>query len=185
MLGNFDYDDDPSAMIRVDAISDLYTNTVQKGQKYMSVDVARFGKDKSVIGIWDGLSLEKVRIFEKTPTDALAKHIRDLAADNQVPFSQIIVDEDGVGGGVIDQLGGVIGFLNNSRPFDVWDSRTYKSIPANYRNLKSQCYFKLAEYINSHKLSVQDRSIQEVMTQDFSAIRQKNMDSDGKLEGIS
>lgn len=184
LLGNFDYDDDPSAMIRVDAISDMFTNTVDTRGKYISVDVARFGKDKTVIGLWSGLQLDKVTTLEKAGTDVVAKEIRDIAAEQQVPFSHIVVDDDGVGGGVVDQLGGVKRFLNNSRPFDVWDTRLHKASPANYKNLKSQCYFKLAEYVNSHKIACKDESIREAMTQDFSAIRQRNMDSDGKLEVI-
>jgi phage terminase large subunit len=185
LLGNFDYDDDPTTMIRVDAVSDLKTNAVSTEGGYLSVDVARFGRDKTVIGLWHGLKMERATILEKAGTDVVASTVKQIAFDNQVPFSQIIVDEDGVGGGVIDQLGGVVGFLNNSRPFEVWDSRTYKFVASNYSNLKTQCYFKLAELINSHKMAVADDSIRDVMTQDLSAIKQRNMDSDGKLQIIS
>ena len=80
---------------------------------------------------------------------------------------------------------GTKGFMGNSTPFPIWDTRQYKFVPANYQNLKAQCYFTLAEYVNNHKVAVRDESIKEILRDDFSVIRQKNVDSDGKLCIIS
>jgi len=44
-----------------------------------------------------------------------------------IPVSEIIVDEDGIGGGVVDNLR-CKGFLNNDKPSN-----------GNYQNLKSKC----------------------------------------------
>ena len=55
---------------------------------------------------------------------------------NQVPNSNTIADEDGVGGGVVDYLK-CKGFVNNSRPLN----------DENYDNLKSQCTFVAAKKI--------------------------------------
>lgn len=185
LFGNFEYDDDPSVLVNTDAFEDLFTNTVNRFGKFMSVDVARFGKDKTAIGLWNGLELTKVYIYEKYGLDQLADVIKTLASNEQVPFSHIIIDEDGVGGGLVDMLRGVKGFMSNSVPFEMWDTREFKFIKPNYQNLKAQCYFTLADMINNHKIACRDVSIKELLREDLSVIRQKNQDSDGKLAIIS
>src|SRR6478752_2157948 len=55
-FGNWEYDDDPSALIDFDAIYD-YFNPVhieKTGVRYLTIDVARKGKDKTIYRIWDG-----------------------------------------------------------------------------------------------------------------------------------
>lgn len=55
MFGNWEYDDDPSALISYDAILDLSTNTVpDSNEKYLSADIARYGGDRIVIRCWKG-----------------------------------------------------------------------------------------------------------------------------------
>lgn len=185
LFGNFEYDDDPSILIRTDAFEDLWTNTVDTDIKFLSIDVARFGKDTTRIGLWNGLELTKVWTYEKFGIDQLADETKRIASEYRVPFSQIIIDEDGVGGGLVDVLRGVKGFMGNSVPFPIWDSRQYKFVSANYQNLRNQCYFTLAEKVNNHQIAVRDESIKEVLREDFSVIRQKNVDTDGKLSIIS
>lgn len=185
LFGNFEYDDDPSILVNTDAFEDLFTNTVDRKEKFLSVDVARYGKDKTAIGLWNGYELSKVSIYEKYGIDQIADVLRTMASQEQIPFSHIIIDEDGIGGGLVDSLRGVKGFMGNSVPFEIWDTRQFKFTPANFQNLKAQCYFTLADMINSHKLSVKDESIKELLREDLTAIRQKNQDSDGKLAIIS
>lgn len=185
LFGNFEYDDDPTILIKNDAFEDLWTNTVEAGNRYISVDVARFGKDTTRIGLWNGLQLDKVWTYEKYAIDQTAEEVKRVASDYKVPFSQIIIDEDGIGGGVLDLLRGAKGFMGNSVPFPIWDSRSYKYVPANYQNLRNQCYFTLAEYVNNHKIAIKDETIKESLREDFSVIRQKNIDTDGKLSIIS
>jgi len=60
-------------------------------------------------------------------TDAITK----LRMDYNVPLSNIIADEDGVGGGLIDILK-ITGFVNNSRALN----------NENYSNIKTQCIFQ-------------------------------------------
>lgn len=185
LFGNFEYDDDPSILVNTDAFEDLFTNTVNRKEKFLSIDVARYGKDKTAIGLWNGYELSKVYIYEKYGIDQLSDIIKTLASQEQIPYSHIIIDEDGIGGGLVDNLRGVKGFMGNSIPFEIWDTRQFKFIPANFQNLKAQCYFTLTDMINNHKLSVKDETIKELLREDLSAIRQKNQDSDGKLAIIS
>lgn len=185
LFGNFEYDDDPTILIRNDAFEDMWTNTVYTETKIISVDVARFGKDTTRIGLWNGLELTKVWTYTKYAIDQTADEIKRIANEYRVPFSQIIIDEDGIGGGVLDLVRGAKGFMGNSVPFPIWDTRQFKFVPANYQNLRNQCYFTLAEYINNHKIAIKDESIKDILREDLSVIKQKNIDTDGKLSIIS
>jgi hypothetical protein len=181
--GNFEYDDDPATLMKFNSIVDIFTNTIQKrDEKYISVDVARLGKDTTVIMLWEDLEVTKITVLEKTTLDVTAEKIKAIASENRVPFSHIIIDEDGVGGGVVDMLGGVVGFVANSVPRKI-DTGIKDERPLNYSNLKSQCYFTLANYVNKHRLTVQihDIIIREKIVEELEQIKQKDIDKDGKL----
>ena len=55
-------------------------------------------------------------------------------------------------------------------------------IPENFDNLKSQCYFRLADLVNHNKmyLECEDESIKDLIIEELEQIKQKNMDSDLK-----
>src|SRR5690606_19677099 len=55
-FGNWEYDDDPASLIDIDAIYDYFNPVhVEKGKdKYLTIDVARKGKDKTVWRVWYG-----------------------------------------------------------------------------------------------------------------------------------
>ena len=56
LYGNWEYDDSEDKLIEYNAILNMYENTtIESGNKYISADIARFGKDKTVIIYWNGL----------------------------------------------------------------------------------------------------------------------------------
>ena len=116
--GSWDYDEDKNLLVKEDALSDSFSNTIIKdGERYLVVDVARQGRDKTVLSFWDGLELTRIEQYEKQGTDKTEQQIKDFAASNRIPYSHILIDEDGIGGGVVDHLTGVKGFTANSAPF--------------------------------------------------------------------
>jgi phage terminase large subunit len=66
----------------------------------------------------------------------------------------VLADEGGVGGGVVDGMRGIKGFNGASSPLPIWDFVRGKQVPANYQNFRSQCYFKLSEIVNNRQMSV-------------------------------
>lgn len=181
MLGNWEYDDDPALMINYKALTDLFTNTVPDSpDNYITADIARYGSDRTVIMIWNGLTVHQIIVREKQGINQTIEEIRILARDNRIPYSHIIADEDGVGGGVVDALTGIEGFVNNSTPVELEDRQ-------NFSNLKSQCYYLLAEYINNHKIAVrcEDEAIKALLIEELEVLKRKDPDSDEKLKIIS
>lgn len=180
LYGNFEYDDDPSTLIGYDKIVDSFSNAYLyrngNGSPYITADIARFGSDKTVIGVWSDFSV-KLFSYRNFSIAETASKIKELQAKHRVPTSQVIADEDGVGGGVVDILK-CKGFVNNSRPLDNPITRE----PENYVNLKSQCYFKLAERINNGGLYIEcdDIKMKADIIEELEWVKQYNMDKDGK-----
>lgn len=177
--GNWEYDDDPSILMQYEKIVDLFTNThvkQQGGRRYMTIDVARLGKDDTTIRIWNGLTCIYRKSIGKCRIDELATLVRKLQSDYGVPNRQTIADEDGVGGGLVDMLR-CKGFVNGSRPLEV------RGKHYNYRNLRAQCYFKLADVVNNNEMYLPDEPIQnrERITQELEQIKQKDIDKDGAI----
>lgn len=180
--GNWEYDNDPSKLIDFDKIQNVFTNKfVEGGKMYISADVARFGSDKMVICVWSGFKVIEIVSLNKSSIVEIAQLIRELATKYQVPMSNVIIDEDGVGGGVVDMLKGCKGFVNNSRALLV------ENQVVQYQNLKTQCYFKLAELIQSDKIFIncKEQTIIDEITKELEMVKRDKIDSDGKLQIIS
>jgi len=185
LYGNFEYDDDPAKLFEYDDILDMFTNTpVEKEAiKCLSVDVARFGADKTVIFLWKGYHVERVHEYKKLSVEQVKKKILEIAAANNIPRSKIVIDEDGVGGGVVDGIVGCKGFVNNSRAIE--QKKKYETPLHNYANLKSQCYFALADKVNQSKISIyKDISPQkkEALIEELEQVKRKDIDKDNKLQ---
>jgi len=176
LYGNWEYDDDESKLMEFDAINDLFTNDhVKRGKKYLTIDVARFGNDKTVIMQWDGLRVENIKIIQRNSIESLVEEIKNISRVQSIPRSSILVDEDGVGGGVVDFLK-CKGFVNGSRAVKESGKDT------NFANLKSQCYFKLAEYVNNSKIFVScNQDVKELLIEELEVVKAKDIDKDNKL----
>jgi hypothetical protein len=180
--GNWEYDNDPAKLIDYDKIQNVFTNEfVEGGEMYISADIARFGSDKMVICVWSGFRVIDLITLNKSSIVEIAQLIRELANKYKVTMSKIIIDEDGVGGGVVDMLRGCKGFINNSKPLLV------ENQIVQYQNLKTQCYFKLAELIQSDQIYIkcQEQTIIDDITKELEMVKRDKIDSDGKLRIIS
>lgn len=179
LYGNWDYDDDPAIMMEMDAIVDLFTNHhVLPGDSYITADIARLGKDSTIIGIWSGLQLNQIIKMSHKRTTEVAAVIKNYAKRGKIPMSRVIVDEDGVGGGVMDTLN-CKGFVNGS------SSVAEKGNETNYKNLRSQCYFKLAEKVNEHEIFINETGeTAEYIKEELSIIKALDIDSDVKPKAV-
>lgn len=177
--GNWEYDDDPTTLIDYEKILDCFSNEfVNGGDGFITCDVARFGNDRTVLGIWNGNRV-KLYSWNGLSVSDTAQRIKEYQKQYGIPNSRTIADEDGVGGGVVDILG-CKGFVNNSRPLP--NPITHED--ENYNNLKSQCYFRLAERINKGQLYIdcKDIEIKKLIIQELEQVKQYNMDKDSKRQ---
>jgi phage terminase large subunit len=176
LLGNWDYDDDPAALMDHDAITDLWTNEhIKPGAKYIVADIARFGHDKTVISYWEGMRWVATVVMDTSSIVEAAASINQLAKQEGVPRSHIVVDDDGIGGGVVDLLPGCLPFNGGAKPIP------QKGRDQNYMNLKGQCSYELAQYVNDREMYIADMRNRESIEQELSHVKRYKMDNDGKL----
>jgi len=184
LYGNFEYDDDPTKLFEYDAIIDLFTNEAKRGTAYCIVDVAGRGRDKTIITIWDGLFITKVISMENISN----KELDDILIAHKIPRSKCLVDEDGVGFGLVKDLPGVKGFVNNSSAIKKdYESEDDKA-QHNYKNLKAQCWFELSNLVNSGQIGIYrdiDTKLKESLIEDLEQIKQKDPGKDTSLQVLS
>tara|TARA_R110001592_G_scaffold92874_1_gene270197 strand:+ start:1054 stop:2355 length:1302 start_codon:yes stop_codon:yes gene_type:complete len=175
--GNWKYDDTQNKLYDYDAINDMFTNNyIVGGETFLSVDIARFGADSSVICCWNGWRCEEIVQHKKLSITQLADEVTKMANKYRVRRGNIIADEDGVGGGLVDMVRGCKGFVNNSRAL----------LNENYSNLKTQCYYKFAEKVNKGEVFIKsEMSIKDYIVQELEVVEMKDMDKDNKLMIIS
>ena len=139
---NWDYEDNPYQLTIQEMIDTIFENDhVPEGKGYITADVARFGSDKARIGYWSGWRLKEVISLDISKTTDVELAIMTLRMKYRIPKTRVIIDQDGVGGGVVDGTGGK-GFKNNGRPIKI-----KKDMP-NYKNLQVQCLYALADIVN-------------------------------------
>jgi hypothetical protein len=104
-----------------------------------------------------------------------------------------MIDEDGIGGAIVDGMFGARGFVANSSALPTaneirgrFSKIDTKFTPKNnFANLKAQCAFKLAELINEHAVAFKVPEYRDVIIEELTALlRQKDIDSERKLQII-
>lgn len=193
-MGLWEYAQGDNSLITYDAIIDLFTNTVDESEeKFFSADVARYGSDKVTLGSWKGMNLYQIEWKKDRSITQTAEDIKLILQTERIPYSHGIVDDDGVGGGVVDIAQGVKGFVGNSTALkipDVDEEVQGKAIPdrkENYRNLRSQCAFMLAQKIMNHEIAITapiDEATKEMIIEDLQQIKRKETPTEQALQII-
>lgn len=188
-----EYVEDSGALFKYTALVDMFSNTITKSpEKYLVVDVADDGNDKIVFSFWQGLEMYRVSQFSGLNTESIIDQIREYASEERIPYSQIAVDAIGVGAGVASSslLAGIIGFKSSYSsiktdidPVKLPNVHYLKDAPlvSEYKNLRSQCIFTLADLVNNHKIAVKisDVRVREAIIEEL-AIYQDASKGDGK-----
>ncbi|MGE9516504.1 MAG: phage terminase large subunit [Solitalea-like symbiont of Acarus siro] len=140
LKGNWDYENNTNALCSYQDILNIFTNDLapKTQDKYLTADIARYGADKAIILVWQGYVVIDYLSFDTSSTMQLQGAIQHLRAKHRIDKNRCIADEEGIGGGIVDNCK-ILGFTNNAKPFN----------NENYQNLQTQCGYKLAEHINN------------------------------------
>lgn len=128
----------------IDNIYDNYPEKSSNATKCITLDAARFGRDLCVIYVWKGWEVIHMSIFKKSDVHDIVKHIEYLRRKFNVMRTNVVVDQDGVGDDTV-KLGQYTGFHGNASAIE--DPVTL--IKENYKNLKTQCYYRIANRVNN------------------------------------
>jgi len=167
--GNWAFDDDSDKLFSTDNLLRMFRNELLEGKKYITADIARFGKDRTIICVWNGLTLIELIELNRAALDEVVNKIRLVTKEHSILLQDVVADEDGVGGGVVDFLK-CRGFVNGSKPKQ-----------PQYQNLKSECYYKLAQYVEENKVTILVNGRKEQIVKELEMIKRHRADVEGKL----
>jgi phage terminase large subunit len=144
LQGLWEYEDNQNSLIDYDALLDCFTNNVQtSGMMRLSADVALKGRDKFIAWRWRGLCANLAINLPYCTADQAEMSVRSEAEKNNISRSNIVADSDGVGAYLSDYYKGIKEFHGGESAHD-----------KRYFNLKSECAYKLAEFINKRQLRI-------------------------------
>lgn len=188
-----EYVDNAGALFKYTALVDMFSNTITKStEKYLIIDVADDGSDKTVFSFWEGLEMYRIEMFERLNTEGIVNQTREYASQDRIPYSQIAVDAIGVGAGVASSslLDGIIGYKSSYGAMRTDQDPTrlpnvhyldHAPLVSEYKNLRSQCIFTLAGLVNEHEIAcrVSDVRVKERIIEEL-ALYQDASQGDGK-----
>lgn len=172
--GDWEYDNSADRLYQYEELMRCFReSTENNGQMYLTGDIARLGKDRTVLCVWNGMTCIDIVVLSQKRIDETKREVQRLMSQYNIKLSNVLVDEDGVGGGLCDALR-CRGFQNGSKAVR----------GSQYQNLKADCYFKLGELIDKNQIILPIR-YQEDIVKELELIRRVNPDADGKLKVTS
>lgn len=174
-----------------DKFKDIFTNThVKGGHKYITTDIALKGSDKFIVFVWSGKILIDFAVLNKSDGKKVIDTINTLANKHYVTNSNILFDNDGVGGFVDGFIIGAKEFNNGGKVLYDYKSKA----KPNYPNLKTQCYYMsgdavyngeyfITEYA-ANKMYNDKMTLRQRLIYERKAIKKDKTDNDGKLRII-
>lgn len=155
------------------SIESLWTNAHVKGnERYIIADIALHGSDKFVIGVWEGLRLIHYKEVDKCDADEVEQMLKGLAEQFQVKRSNIAYDADGLGTFLRGYLRGAVPFNNGGKVVG----------NVNYKNIKSQCAYKLGEFINAGQMFIDCEVDKSETIKQLECLQSYALDKDGKMQ---
>lgn len=153
------------------------------GGKIISCDVARFGDDKTIIYIMHGSEIEERHEMGYSRTTEISDALTDLSRRNN--NIQIVVDEIGIGGGVIDEL------HKNGRRVIAFNSSNQADDPDKFYNMRAQAWWELGDHFAQGEIGCRNmtQELREQLTEPCYEFRngkiliEKKEDIKARLEG--
>lgn len=169
LYGNWEYADDSTQLFNSNYIDNIESFVDEKNKNtYITVDVATGSmQDYSVYFVWKGLNVIDWFASNEDDTKIFSDKLYDSIKKYSVHSSRIIIDNDGIGSAVSDNLNakGIkpIRFKNNGKPLR----------KKNYNNIKSQCYYEIA----NEQIGCNDEKLINILRTELPVIREKMLSS--------
>jgi len=171
--GDWEFDNSSDRLYMYDELMRCFREPMNVGEGYITADIARLGKDRTVLCVWKGLSCIDIVVLKQKRQDEVKAEIQRLMNEHSVRLSNVLADADGVGGGLVDSLR-CREFMNGSKAVR----------GTQYMNLKADCYFRLGELIDKNEITFPVR-YQEDIIKELELVRRVDPDKEGKLRVTS
>lgn len=173
--GNWEYESDPTALLSYEEIMNIWDNPPTYDDKnpaknkYITADIA-FTSDRCVIMVWYEYTVVEVII---NPSD-VEEAITQMMVQHNIPQYNVAYDSDGVGKFLTTKLRNAKPIVNNARALK----------DENYKNLKTQLYYKLTEKVKDNSVKILMANNREEIIEELQVIRYKPSTKVGKLEMV-
>jgi hypothetical protein len=171
--GDWEFDNSSDRLYIYDELIRCFREPMNVGEGYITADIARLGKDRTVICVWKGLSCIDIVVLRQKRQDEVKAEIQRLMNQHGIRLSNVLADADGVGGGLVDSLR-CREFMNGSKAVR----------GTQYMNLKADCYFRLGELIDKNEITLPIKW-QEDIVKELELVRRVDPDKEGKLRVTS
>lgn len=171
--GDWEFDNSSDRLYMYDELIRCFREPMAVGDGYITADIARLGKDRTVLCVWKGLSCIDIVVLRQKRQDEVKAEIQRLMNQHGIRLSNVLADADGVGGGLVDSLR-CREFMNGSKAVR----------GTQYMNLKADCYFRLGELIDKNEITLPIKW-QEDIVKELELIRRVDPDKEGKLRVTS
>lgn len=170
-----------------------------KGGNYITADIALKGSNKFIVGHWTDYELDDLLIMDKSKGNQVIDGIVNMAKKHKTENRNIVFDNDGVGQFIDGFIVGAKEFNNGSKPLPdphnpKKDPKTGKLLPENYEHLKTQCYYRSGNKVNTGKAKISEyvgnmmydnkMTVRQRFLYERKAIKRDKTDMDGKLKII-
>lgn len=182
MAGDWEYASANDTLFTAQVIADLFNNVIKPSEEqFLIVDAARFGGDEIVLSYWRGWECYKVDRYTNLPLPTTADHVRTASVRYGIPRENILIDEDGIGGGILDLVPGALGFHGGAAPFGTVGEQEIKE---NFENLRAQCCYHLSKKARERQILISEPNLEtrEKIAEDLKQIKRRDADKDGKLK---
>jgi hypothetical protein len=171
--GDWEFDNSSDRLYMYEELMRCFREPMNVGDGYITADIARLGKDRTVLCVWKGLSCIDIVVLRQKRQDEVKAEIQRLMNTHSIRLSNVLADADGVGGGLVDSLR-CREFMNGSKAVR----------GTQYMNLKADCYFRLGELIDKNEITFPIKW-QEDIVKELELIRRVDPDKEGKLRVTS
>ncbi len=141
LYNNWNYGDDDNSLFKYKHLDRAHISVLEDGTRYAALDVARFGRDRSVAAMWQGKQLVDITILkdkdDKITNTELAMKYRTYCVENNVGYENACVDAVGNGSGVVDYL--------HEKGFYVKEFIAGGKAEGNYNNRRSEVTHLMAQ----------------------------------------
>lgn len=172
--GNWEYADDPDALVTYEELMQLRSVDKRQGLNYCGADIARYGDDKNSFAKFNGNWLEKVASSENMDTSETADELKRFMTIESISAENTGIDTVGLGAGTYDSLKKmgktcveiISGAKATASLKGDGDNKTYE-----FKNLRSQMWWQFREDCKNDRICI-DSSDDELLT-DLTAPRYK------------
>jgi phage terminase large subunit len=149
--GVWEYEDMKTALFKYAVINKMFDDEPAEkfSGRYITCDPARKGKDNAIIFVWEGFRVIEIHISKKCRTTDIEDRIQQIQRVFNIPNENVIIDSNGVGGGINDHIDGSFEFIGHSKPIVDFSNnmRANSEYPSPYDSLRDQVLWVASDFV--------------------------------------